>query len=275
MEFIEVADAKIPAVGFGTFELDPDVTHRITRHALDVGYRHLDTAQMYNNEEAVGRAARESGLDRDDLFITTKIWRDDFRDGDLQRSLDASLQRLGLDYVDLTLLHWPNPDIPLAETLQALLDARSSGCTRHIGVSNFPSKLMRQASDIAGPGQLVTNQVEYHPFLRQRAVMDTGRQLGIAISAYSPLARGEVFGSELLQQIGERHGKGPGQVALRWLLDQNVVVLPRSRTEAHVEDNLDLFDFALSEDEHAEIDRALPGDRRLINPPFAPAWDRS
>ncbi len=275
MDFVEVADAKIPAVGFGTFELEADVTHRIARHALEVGYRHLDTAQMYNNEEAVGRALRESGIDREQVFVTTKIWMDDFRNGDLQRSLDASLQRLGLDYVDLALLHWPNPDIPLAETVQALQDARDSGRARHIGVSNFPSKLMRQVSDIAGPGQIVTNQVEYHPFLRQRAVIDTGRQLGMAISAYSPLARGEVFGNGVLQRIGEHHGKGPGQVALRWLLDQNVVALPRTRTEAHAEANLDVFDFRLSEEERTEIEQSLAGHRRLIDPPFAPTWDRA
>lgn len=274
MEYIEVAGARIPAIGFGTFELEADVTHRIARHALDLGYRHLDTAQMYGNEEAVGRAVRESGIDRDEVFVTTKIMPDQFRDGDLQRSLDASLQRLGLRYADLVLLHWPNPDIALSETLQALLDARDSGRCRHVGVSNFPSKLMRQCTDMTGPGQIVTNQVEYHPLLRQRAVLDTGRQLGIGISAYSPLARGRVFGNEVLQRIGERYGKDEGQVALRWLLDQNVIVLPRTRTEAHAEANLDVFDFRLSEDEHAQIDQGLQGDLRLIDPPFAPQWDR-
>ncbi|MEX0607565.1 MAG: aldo/keto reductase [Halofilum sp. (in: g-proteobacteria)] len=274
MQYVEVAGARIPSVGFGTFELESDVTQRIVRHALEVGYRHIDTAQMYNNEAAVGRALADSGVDRDEVFLTTKIWLESFRNGDLQRSLDESLQRLGVERVDLTLLHWPNPEVPLAETLQALLDARDSGRTRHIGVSNFPSKLMRQVSDIAGPGQIVTNQVEYHPFLNQRAVLDSARHLGIAVSAYCPLARGEVFGNAVLRRIGERHGKNPGQVALRWLLDQNVVALPRTRTEAHAEANFEVFDFTLSEAEHDQIDRDLQGHRRLIDPPFAPDWDR-
>lgn len=274
MQTIEVAGAHIPAVGFGTFELDADTAYRMARHALEVGYRHLDTAQMYDNEAAVGRALRDSGLAREDVFLTTKVWMDDFRDGDLQRSVEASLKRLDLDYADLVLLHWPNPDIPLAETLGALLDARDRGHTRHIGVSNFPSKSLRQASDITGPGQIVTNQVEYHPFLRQRFVLDACRQLGISVSAYCPLARGQVFGNEVLAEIGAHHGKNEGQVALRWLLDQNIIVLPRSGTEDHAEANLDVFDFRLSEDEHKEIERKLPGDRRLIDPSFAPQWDR-
>lgn len=274
METIEVAGARIPAVGFGTFELDADTAYRMARHALEVGYRHLDTAQMYDNEAAVGRAVRDSGLAREEVFVTTKVWMDHFREGDLQRSVDASLKRLDLDHVDLVLLHWPNPDIPLAETLGALLDARDRGHTRHIGVSNFPSRLMRQATDITGPSQIITNQVEYHPFLRQRTLLDNGRQLGIGVSAYCPLARGQVFGNEVLARIGERHGKHEGQVALRWLLDQNVIVLPRTSTEAHAEANLDVFDFRLSEDEHKEIERGLPSDRRLINPSFAPNWDR-
>lgn len=274
METIEVADARIPAVGFGTFELDADTAYRMARHALEVGYRHLDTAQMYDNEAAVGRALRDSGLARDEVFVTTKVWTDHFRDGDLQRSVEASLQRLGLDHADLVLLHWPNPDIPLAETLGALLDARDRGHTRHIGVSNFPSKSLRQATDITGPGQIVTNQIEFHPLLRQRTVLDTCRQLGISVSAYCPLARGQVFGNEVLAGIGARHGKNEGQVALRWLLDQNVIALPRTSSEAHAEVNLDVFDFRLSVDEHKEIERKLPGDRRLINPSFAPHWDR-
>ncbi len=274
METIEVAGARIPTVGFGTFELDADTAYRMARHALEVGYRHLDTAQMYDNEAAVGRAVRDSGVARDEVFVTTKVWMDQFRDGDLQRSVEASLERLGLDYADLVLLHWPNPDIPLAETLGAVTDARDRGHCRHIGVSNFPARLMRQASDITGPSQIVTNQVEFHPFLHQRTLLDNSRQLGIAISAYCPLARGQVFGNEVLAQIGERHGKNEGQVALRWLLDQNVIVLPRTSTEAHAEANLDVFDFRLDEDEHAQIERQLPGNRRLIDPSFAPNWDR-
>lgn len=273
MEYVEAGAARIPALGFGTFELESGDAYRMVRHVLDCGYRHVDTAQMYRNEEAVGRALRDARTRRDDVFITTKVWMDHFRDGDLQRSVEASLERLAVDAADLVLLHWPNPDVPLAETLRALLDARQRGLTRHVGISNFPSRLMREAVDIAGPGELVTNQVEYHPFLSQRHVLDTARALGMSVTAYSPLARGEVVGHPLLARIGEPYGKNAAQVALRWLLDQQVIALPRTRTEAHAESNLDVFDFHLTTEDHAAIERELLGNYRLIEPSFAPEWD--
>ncbi|MDZ7749018.1 MAG: aldo/keto reductase [Halofilum sp. (in: g-proteobacteria)] len=273
MEHVDAAGARIPALGFGTFELEPADAERMVHHALDVGYRHIDTAQMYGNEAAVGRAIAESGLDRGQLFVTTKVWMDRFRDGDLQRSVEESLGRLGLDQIDLVLLHWPNPDVRLDETIGALLDARERGLTAHVGVSNFPSALMHQAAELAGRGELVTNQVEYHPYLPQRAVMQAARELGMSVSAYCPLARGQVFDDPVLQRIGAAHGKGPGQVALRWLLDQGVIALPRTRTEAHADANLDVFDFALGDADRRAIETELPGPRRLIDPGFAPAWD--
>jgi len=274
MEYVEVGNACIPALGFGTFELDSQDAYRMVRHALETGYRHIDTAQMYGNEAAVGRAVRDTAVDRDEVFLTTKVWMDRFHDGDLQRSVEESLERLGLDAADLVLLHWPNTEVPLAETIHALLDARERGLMHHAGVSNFPSALMRAATDIAGPGQLVNNQVEYHPYLRQDAVLDAARMLGMSVSAYCPLARGQVFGDPVLQRIGREHGKNEGQVTLRWLLDQEVIAIPRTRTEAHADANLDAFDFTLSEDERATVDRELLGAERLIDPSFAPAWDR-
>ena len=275
MEYVEAGELRIPALGFGTFELDEDDAHRMVGHALASGYRHIDTARMYGNEAAVGRAIAESGVPRDEIFVTTKIWMDEFRDGDLQRAAAESVERLGGQAVDLLLLHWPNPDVALDETIGALLDARERGLTRHIGISNFPSDLMRRAVDIAGPGRIVNNQVEYHPFLRQDTVLATARELGMSASAYCPLARGQVFGDPVLRRIGETHGKNEGQVALRWLLDQGVIAIPRSRREAHADANLDVFDFWLSGEESAEIDRALLGSTRLIDPGFAPAWDRA
>ena len=273
MEYVDAAGARIPALGFGTFELEAGDAERMVHHALDTGYRHVDTAQMYRNEEAVGRAVRESGLDLGQVFVTTKVWPDRFRDGDLQRSVEESLRRLRLEQVDLLLLHWPSDEVPLEETLRALMDAQDRGLTSHIGVSNFPSALMRAAARIAGPGRLATNQVEYHPFLSQRAVLDTARELGMSVSAYCPLARGRVFGDPVLQRIARAHGKNEGQVALRWLLDQGVIALPRTTREAHADANLDVLDFHLDEAEHAAIDAELPKDRRLIDPSFAPAWD--
>jgi diketogulonate reductase-like aldo/keto reductase len=273
MEHVEAAGIRIPAIGFGTFELQPAAAHRLVRHALAAGYRHIDTAQMYGNEEAVGRAIRESGVPRNEVFVTTKVWMDRFPAGDLQRSVGESLERLGLDAVDLLLLHWPNPEVDLGETLGALADAREQGMTRAIGVSNFPSPLLREAVDLIGRGQLVTNQVEYHPFLSQRAVLATARELGVSVSAYCPLARGEVFGNPVLARIGKAHGKNEGQIALRWLLDQDVIALPRTANEAHADTNLDVLDFTLTQDDHRAIVDELPGNRRLIDPSFAPEWD--
>jgi len=273
METVEVNGARIPKLGFGTFELTGDDAYRMVRHALHAGFRHIDTAQMYGNEDAVGRAVRDAAVPRDEIFVTTKVWPDHFRDGELQRSVQNSLQRAGLDAVDLLLLHWPNPDVPLEESIGALLDCRERGYTRHVGVSNFPSDLMRRAVDSAGTGTLVNNQVEYHPFLSQRTVLATARELGMSVSAYCPLARGKVFGNPVLRRIGAAHGKSEGQVTLRWLLDQDVIAVPRTRTEAHADMNLDVFDFRLSDEEREEIDRGLQGSGRLVDPAFGPAWD--
>lgn len=272
MQSIEAAGAAIPAIGFGTFELTPEDAGPAVEAALEAGYRHIDTAQIYRNEAAVGAAIAASTVPRADIFLTTKVWTDHFREGDLQDSVAESLERLRVDTVDLLLLHWPNPDVPLAETLGALVDVQERGLTRHIGISNFPSALMREAADIV-PGRIATNQVEYHPFLSQRAVLAAARELSMSVTAYSPLARGKVFGDPVLKRIADAHGKNEAQVALRWLLDQGVVALPRSKSAGHISDNFDVMDFRLSENEHAAIDTKLPKDRRLIDPGFAPAWD--
>lgn len=269
---VEAAGARIPAIGFGTFELTPEAAGPAVRTALDAGYRHIDTAQIYRNEEAVGEAIAGSGLPRSDIFLTTKVWIEHFRNGDLQRSVSESLQRLGVEAVDLLLLHWPNPDVPLDETMKALCEVEDRGMTRHIGISNFPSALMREAAALA-PGRIATNQVEYHPFLSQRTVLETARELGMSVTAYSPLARGQVFGDPVLSAIASAHGKNEGQVAIRWLLDQGVVVLPRSKSEDHIRANLAVDDFALSAADHQAITDRLPKDRRLIAPRFAPEWD--
>lgn len=269
---VQAAGAAIPALGFGTFELSPEEAGPAVAAALEAGYRHIDTAQIYRNEAAVGEAIAASDVPRADVFLTTKVWIERFRNSDLQDSVAESLERLCVDAVDLLLLHWPNPEVPLAETLGALIDVQERGLTRHIGISNFPAALMREAAAIA-PGRIATNQVEYHPFLSQRAVLTTARELGMSITAYSPLARGKVFGDPLLKRIADAHGKNEGQVAIRWLLDQGLVVLPRSKSPEHIRDNLSVDDFVLTEAEHAAIAEQLPKDRRLINPSFAPEWD--
>ncbi|MES1944929.1 putative 2,5-diketo-D-gluconate reductase B (DkgB-like) protein [Salinisphaera sp. PC39] len=274
MRTVKAHGAEIPALGFGTFELAPDDAHRMVAHALKTGYRHIDTAQIYRNEDAVGTALAESDVDRGDVFLTTKVWVDRFGDGDLQRSVEESLKRLRTDHVDLLLLHWPNPDVPLSETLKALNEVRDEGLTRHIGISNFTVELIEEAVSLSA-APLATNQVEYHPFIDQRPVSDALARHHMALSAYCPLARGGVFRNPTLDRIGRRHDKSPGQVALRWLLQQdNVVALPRSGNEAHADDNLAVLDFELSEAEMHEIFELHSPDGRLISPEgLAPAWD--
>ncbi len=274
MHDVHANGAGIPALGFGTFELAPDDAHRMVRYALVRGYRHIDTAQMYRNEEAVGRGIRDSPRERDEVFLTTKVWVDRFTDGDLQRSVEESLERLDTGYADLVLLHWPNPDIPLAETIKALNEVRAAGMTRHIGVSNFNVALVEEAVQHS-PAPLLTNQVEYHPFLDQTPVRRALVGHGMALTAYCPLAQGRVFADATLQRIANAHDKSPGQVALRWLVQQEgVIAIPRSKREEHADANMAIFDFALAETEMAEINQLLTTRGRLISPAsLAPDWD--
>lgn len=275
MKIVEANGARIPALGLGTWELRGEVAERIVECALEVGYRHIDTAQMYGNEREVGRAIRTSGIPREEIFLTTKIWPDRFRRGDLQRSVEESLGRLGVSRVDLLLLHWPNPEVSLAETMEALLDVHARGWTRWIGVSNFTVALMEEAARLAAPVPLVANQVEYHPFLSQRRVLAACRRLGMALVAYCPLARGRVFESPVIRRIAERHGRNPAQVALRWLIQQEgVAAIPRSAKPEHVKSNFDIWDFELSPEEMAEISAlGSPAGRIVALPGLAPAWD--
>lgn len=276
MKTVHANGADIPAIGFGTFQLEPETARARVRDALAAGYRHIDTAQMYNNEEAVGAGIRDSGLARDEIFVTTKVWVDRFRDGDLQRSTEESLQRLGLDSVDLLLLHWPNPDIPLEETIGALNDVRQRGMARHIGVSNFTVALTREAV-AASDAPLITNQVEYHPYLSQEPVRQELARQGMALTAYCPLGQGRVLQDPVIARIASDHGKDPGQVILRWHYQQpDVVAIPRSSRAERVRSNLEIFDFELSEAEMSAISGLAREDGRIINPAsLAPAWDNA
>lgn len=276
MKVVHANGADIPAIGFGTFQLEPETARARVHDALAAGYRHIDTAQMYNNEEAVGAGIRDSGLARDEIFVTTKVWVDRFRDGDLQRSAEESLQRLGLDAVDLLLLHWPNPEVPLEETIGALNDVRQRGLARHIGVSNFTVALTREAV-AASDAPLVTNQVEYHPYLSQDPVRRELARQGMALTAYCPLGQGRVLQDPVIARIASDHGKDPGQVILRWHYQQpDVVAIPRSSRAERVRSNLEIFDFELSEAEMNAISGLAREDGRIISPAsLAPAWDNA
>jgi 2,5-diketo-D-gluconate reductase B len=261
----------VPRLGFGTFELSGDQAYRSVRKALEVGYRHLDTAQGYDNEAEVGRALADSDVDRDEVFLTTKIKPSNAAAADVRGSTEDSLRQLGTDHVDLLLLHWPAEHVaPLEETLSAMTALRDEGLTRTIGVSNFPSAMLARAYELA---PIVTDQVEHHPFLAVDAIEKVLRDHGGFVTAYSPLARGEVVGDPTLTGIGEAHGVSAAQVTLRWMLQRPATVaIPKSGTPERIESNFDVFGFELDHDEVASID-ALDRGHRLIDPDGGPEWD--
>jgi 2,5-diketo-D-gluconate reductase B len=240
--------------------------------ALRMGYRHVDTAQMYGNEREVGEGLRASGVARDEVFVTTKVWHDRLRAGDFERAVDESLGRLGLSAVDLLLIHWPNKDVPLKETIDVLCKTKREGKTRHIGVANFTVALIDEAAKLAGE-PLVTNQIEVHPFIDRSKVIAASRRHGLAITAYCPVARGAAPGDAVLARIGAAHHKSPAQVSLRYLVQQGIVPIPRSANPQHLADNLAVFDFSLSAEEMAELDRLKGANKRIVSPPHAPQWD--
>ena len=271
MQRIEANGARIPAIGLGTMTLRENVCVDIVSAALRGGYRHLDTAQMYGNEREVGEGVRASGIAREDVFLTTKVWHNRLAAGDLERSVDESLGRLKLSYVDLLLIHWPNAAIPLKDTLGALVKVKRAGLTRHIGVANFTVALIEEA--VCADEPLVTNQIEVHPFIDQAKVMAACRRHGLSVTAYCPIARGKVPGNPVLERIGKAHGKSAGQVALRWLVQQGVIPIPRTAKTERLKENLAVFDFALSDAEMGEIGALKRPDGRVVNPAHAPKWD--
>ena len=271
MHALEVRGVAVPAIGFGTWELRGDVARRSVETALEAGYRHIDTAQIYDNEADVGAAIRESGMVRENLFLTTKIWRTRLVHDEALKSVDESLDRLGVDYVDLLLIHWPDPAVPLEETLSAMQKAREHGRTRDIGVSNFPPSLLRRALEIAP--EIICNQVEYHPALAQPALLDLVRDNKLFLTAYCPLGQGHVLKNWRLRRIARKYSKTVAQIVLRWHLQQpQVVPIPRSSSADHIRENLDVFNFELSVDEMNRI-HGLARNRRVIDPGFVSDWE--
>lgn len=268
-KILELGGARLPALGLGTWQMTGEDCERAVRHALDVGYRHFDTAQAYGNEDEIGRALSTSAVPREEVFLVTKLFRDRLAGDQVPQAVEESLMRLRTDWIDLVLIHWPNEEIPLEETLEALHRLKVGGQVRHVGVSNFPPALFDQAWRRT---VLLCNQVEYHPYLSQEPLLGLCRQRGTILTAYCPLARGKVLEEERLKEIGQRHGKSPAQVALRWLLQQpNVAAVPKASRPEHIEQNFDVFDFELSDEEMSEVS-ALARGERLMDPDFAPAW---
>lgn len=272
MQMVEANGARIPTLGFGTMTLKGDVCVNAVKEALRLGYRHLDTAAFYGNEVEVGEGLRASGVNRGEVFLTTKVRHDRLAPAEFARSLDESLEKLKLPWVDLLLIHWPSRDIPLADTMGALVKAKRDGRTKHIGVANFTIPLVDEAVKLSAE-PLVTNQIEVHPYLDQSKVIAECGRYGLSVTAYCPLARGKVPGDETLGRIGKRHGKSASQVALRYLVQLGLVVIPRSANPTRIAENMAIFDFALSGTEMAEIGEMKRADGRVVNPPQAPKWD--
>jgi 2,5-diketo-D-gluconate reductase B len=270
MTTIEVKGVEVPALGYGTWQVTGQAATDGVREALEIGYRQIDTARAYENEREVGRGIAESGVPRDEIFLTTKVPHGEATAAEVERDAEESLERLGVDHLDLLLVHWPTREVPLEETLTALNKVREDGRTKQIGVSNFPAGLLKQALEIA---PLCCDQVEYHPFLDQGRLLELARANDLLLTAYSPLAHGKVPGDETLTNIGVKYGKSAGQVSLRWLLDQPAVSpIPKASSRERRQENFDVFDFSLSDEDREEIAN-LPKDVRTANPPWAPDWN--
>jgi len=261
---IEANGASIPLVGLGTWELRGRACARVVEQALRLGYRHVDTAEMYDNERDVGEGLRASGIKRNDIFLTTKIWPNHFRSRELERAARDCLARLRMTEVDLLLLHWPNPQVPLAETIGALCNVKREGLARHIGVSNFTVALIEEALSVTTE-PLVCDQVECHPFLDQTKVIAACRRHGMATVAYSPLARGDIRKNEVLARIGAARKKTAAQICLRFLVQQNVVVIPRTGKVERLSENAAIFDFTLSDAEMADVAGLASPEGRMVD----------
>lgn len=273
MQTVSAHGAEIPALGFGVFRMSGEEVERVVPAALEAGFRHFDTAQIYNNEADLGRALEKAGAKRDELFITTKIWVDNYAPDRFALSLEESLDKLRVDHVDLLLLHWPSDKVPLADQIAGLDAARATGKTRHIGISNFTIAMMEEAIRLA-KAPIVTNQIEVHPYLDQHAVAEAAKAASVAITAYYGMADGAVPRDLVLQKIGGKHGKTAAQVGLRWLVQQGFIALSKTAKPERVAENIAISDFTLTDEDMASIARLARPNGRLVSPPgLAPTWD--
>lgn len=260
--------ADIPAIGLGTWQMKGRECTDAVERALNMGYRHVDTAAAYENEEEVGRGIKESAIDREDIFVTTKVWRTNLSHDSVISSAEESLRKMDTEYIDLLLIHWPNQEVAVEETLSAMQQLQEDGRVKHIGVSNFTVDLLEEARKHASG--IVCNQVEMHPFHQQRELQEYCRENELFLTAYSPLARGRVIENETLQKIGRTYDRTAAQVALRWLIQQDsVLAIPKAVSEQHQRDNLEALEFELAEDDMQRIFDIEPR-QKFVNPNFSP-----
>jgi diketogulonate reductase-like aldo/keto reductase len=270
--YVEANGARIPAIGLGTWDLRGRTCARVVERALRLGYRHVDTAEMYGNEREVGEGLRASGIRRDEVFVTTKVWQDHLAPAEFERATKESLVKLRLSAVDLLLIHWPSARIPLPETMGALCRMKQAGFARHIGISNFTAPLIEEAVRLATE-PLVTNQIEWHPYLDQSMVAAACRRHGLSVTAYSPIARGRAVRDAQLRLIGMHHHKTAGQVSLRFLIQEGAIVIPRTSKLERLEENMTIFDFELDSAEMDEIRKLADQRGRVVEWSGSPKWD--
>lgn len=259
--------AQIPMVGIGTWTLRGDACYDAVRKALDIGYTHIDTAEVYGNQKEVGKAIADSKVDRKTLFVTSKVWRENLTTEGVLKACDRTLDELGLDYLDLYLIHWPNRSIPMEDTFRGLTKLVEAGKVRDIGVSNFSITNLRKAIQVSET-PISMNQVEFHPYLNQKELLKECQDNGVVVTAYSSLGRGSFFSDEKLVAIARKAGVGVAQMILKWLISKGIVVIPRSSSVEHLKDNLNVFDVELTDEVLAELE-SIKERRRLINPDFA------
>lgn len=264
MKYIEILEMKMPVIGLGTWNLRGKECFEATISALEIGYRHIDTAEMYENESEIGDAITQSLVPRSEIFLTTKVWSNHLQYQDVIRSLESSLKKLKTDYVDLFLIHWPNPNIPLSDTFKAMSYLKNKGMLKFIGVSNFDKDLLLKAQQISSL-PIMNVQVEYHPFLDQNSILSYCQKNNISLTAYCPLARGRELRNPTLEKIANKYNKTVPQVMLRWLIQQkNVVAIPKAKSAEHQRINFEIFDFQLSPEEMNTIFQLNRGQRLVI-----------
>ena len=276
---VPVNGIAIPSIGFGTYGMGgangmgAERLVRLISRAISAGFRHIDTAQIYGNEAEVGAAIQQSGIGRQNMFVTTKVWVANYPNERFQSSVDDSLRRFQTDYIDLLLLHWPSEGVPLSQQLESLNQLVKVGKVRHIGISNFNQSLAEEAVRLSEI-PLVTNQFEFHPYLNQTKILATTERLGMVATAYCAMALGKVFSDPRLKSIAERYDKGVSQIVLRWVIQQGAVALSRTTNESRLAENLAIFDFELEEADMQAIGRLAIPNSRIVNPPgLAPDWD--
>ncbi len=272
MQVLEAHGARIPTIGFGTMTLKEDVCVGAVKAALQMGYRHIDTAAFYGNEKENGEGLRQSGVKREEVLVVTKVRENNLMPEDFNRSLDQSLANLQLPYVDLLLIHWNNKDIPFKTSVGALCQAKKDGRAKHVGVANFTCQMLDEAWAVTSE-PLVCNQIEVHPFINQDKVLAANKKHGMVTVAYVPIARGKVPGAEALEEIGKAHGKSAAQVSLRYLVQLGCAAIPRTANPQHMKENMEVFDFSLSDAEMARLKALNAANMRVVSPPHAPEWD--